>query len=87
MIATVLEKVPKEYGTVLTIKQWMKGSDLTMADLQEAMMQLFRTTHGVETENEDKNKMGLAMADIKCYRCGKKGHKGYQCNKKACGKK
>eukprot|EP00957_Ditylum_brightwellii_P090737 6910518-Ditylum_brightwellii.AAC.1 len=87
MIAMVLEKAPKEYGTVLTVKQRTKGSNLTMADLQEAMTQLFRTTHGVEDETEDKNKMGMAMADIKYYRCGKKGHKGYQCNKKACGKK
>eukprot|EP00957_Ditylum_brightwellii_P147610 11241369-Ditylum_brightwellii.AAC.1 len=75
MITTVLEKAPKEYGMVLTVKQRTKGSDLTMADLQEAMTQLFRATHGVETENEDKNKTSLAMADIKCYRCGKKGHK------------
>eukprot|EP00957_Ditylum_brightwellii_P208978 15359734-Ditylum_brightwellii.AAC.1 len=87
MIATVLEKAPKEYGTVLTVEQRMKGSNLTMVDLQETMTQLFRTTHRVEDETEDKNEMGLTMADIKCYRCGKKGHKGYQCNKKAREKK
>eukprot|EP00957_Ditylum_brightwellii_P175305 13345757-Ditylum_brightwellii.AAC.1 len=57
MIATVLEKVPKEYGTVLTIEQRTKGESLIMADLQEAMTQLFCTTHGREAETEDKNEM------------------------------
>eukprot|EP00957_Ditylum_brightwellii_P105673 8058491-Ditylum_brightwellii.AAC.1 len=53
-----------------------------MADLQEAMTQLFRTTHGSKAETEDKDEMGLSMTDDRCYRCGKKGHKGYQCKKK-----
>eukprot|EP00957_Ditylum_brightwellii_P014608 1100852-Ditylum_brightwellii.AAC.1 len=53
-----------------------------MADLQEAMTQLFRTTHGSEAETEDQEEMGLFVSDDKCYRCGKKGHKAYQCRKK-----
>eukprot|EP00957_Ditylum_brightwellii_P184573 14057643-Ditylum_brightwellii.AAC.1 len=87
MIATVLEKAPKEYGTVLTVEQRTQGGGLTLAHLQEAMTQLWRTLYGGENENDDKNEMGLAIADITCYRCGKKGHKGYQCNKKTRGKK
>eukprot|EP00957_Ditylum_brightwellii_P168767 12846279-Ditylum_brightwellii.AAC.1 len=82
MIATVLEKAPKEYGTVLTVEQRTKGASLTMADLQEAMTQLFRTTHSSEVETEDKDEMGLSMTDDRCYQCRKKGHKGYQCKKK-----
>eukprot|EP00957_Ditylum_brightwellii_P064136 4865639-Ditylum_brightwellii.AAC.1 len=37
IIATVLEKAPKEYKTVLTVEQRTKGSALTMSNLQEAM--------------------------------------------------
>eukprot|EP00957_Ditylum_brightwellii_P211345 15366072-Ditylum_brightwellii.AAC.5 len=40
MIDTVLEKAPKEYGTVLTLEQRTIGSSLTMTNLQEALVQL-----------------------------------------------
>jgi hypothetical protein len=39
-IATVLEKDPREYGTVLTVEQRSKGNNLTLEDLCDAMSQL-----------------------------------------------
>jgi hypothetical protein len=42
-IATVLEKAPGEYGTVLTVEQRSKGNNLVLEDLYDAMAQLWRT--------------------------------------------
>src|SRR5688572_29277634 len=53
MIATVLEKAPWEYSTVLTCEQRVKGAALTMIDLAEAMNQLWRTMN-TGTEETDK---------------------------------
>eukprot|EP00957_Ditylum_brightwellii_P001433 112010-Ditylum_brightwellii.AAC.1 len=61
-IATVLDKAPTEYSTVLTCKQRQKGSALSMTDLQLAMTQLYCTMYG----------------DVRGYNCGGKGHKAFQ---------
>eukprot|EP00957_Ditylum_brightwellii_P100012 7621679-Ditylum_brightwellii.AAC.1 len=63
LIATVLQKAPKEYGMVLTCEQRTKGNLLTMNDLNETMSQLFRTLYGKDSSNEDNNEMGLSNTD------------------------
>jgi hypothetical protein len=44
-IATVLEKAPKEYGTLLTVDQRSKGNNMNLEDLHDAMSQLWRTLY------------------------------------------
>jgi hypothetical protein len=80
-IATVLEKAPKEYGTVLTVEQRSKGSKLVLEDLYDAMSQLRRTLYRDDTETGEGEEIGLASTDshVTCYRCKKRGHKAYQC--------
>eukprot|EP00957_Ditylum_brightwellii_P121077 9235379-Ditylum_brightwellii.AAC.1 len=63
MITTVLEKAPKEYGTVLTCKQRNKGAHLTMKDLHEAMMQLSRRLYG-QDEIEDGQNEGTRDSSV-----------------------
>ena len=41
LIATVLKKAPEEYMSVLTCEQRVKGTNLTLTDLEEAMTQLY----------------------------------------------
>ena len=79
LIATVLEKAPKEYSTVLTCEQRAKGSNLTMKDLEEAMSQLWRTMYGKQNDKGGKE-MSLASSNkvFKCYKCGKNGHKAFE---------
>jgi len=84
LIATVLEKAPKEYSTVLTCEQRAKGTSLVMADLLEAMNQLWRTMYNKSSgDDADSGEIGLfgagASDGIVCYRCGKKGHKAFKC--------
>eukprot|EP00957_Ditylum_brightwellii_P150427 11454371-Ditylum_brightwellii.AAC.1 len=53
-----------------------------MADLQSAMMQLYRTMYGERKGgNSGIPEVGLATvgSNIKCYNCDKKGHKAFQC--------
>src|SRR5687767_9068436 len=78
MIATVLEKAPREYSTVLTCEQRVKGATLTMIDLAEAMNQLWRTMN-TGTEETDKEVSLMSNKNITCYKCDKKGHKAFQC--------
>jgi hypothetical protein len=62
-IATVLEKAPKEYGTVLTVEQRSKGSKLVLEDLYDAMSQLRRTLYRDDTEINKEYK--IRMSDVK----------------------
>ena len=80
LIATVLEKAPREYSTVLTCEQRMKGAGLALTDLAEAMNQLWRTMNTGNEEN-DKEMSLMSKEGVTCYKCGKKGHKAFQCGK------
>jgi hypothetical protein len=76
----VLEKAPKEYGTVLTVEQRSKGNNLNFEDPHDAMSKLWRTLYQDETDAGGGDEIGLANADsnITCYRCKKTGHKAFQ---------
>jgi hypothetical protein len=78
-IATVLEKAPKEYGTVLTVEQRSKGNNLNSEDLHDDKSQLWRTLYQNETVAGGGDEIWLASADsnITCYRCKKTGHKAF----------
>ena len=70
-------KVPTEYKKVLLTESQVKGEALTMRDYERAMRDHYRLHYGDETSPVQN--IGL----ISCYRCGKEGHKGYQCTAKA----
>src|SRR5688572_13258889 len=78
LIATVLEKAPWEYSTVLTCEQRVKGVSLALSDLCDAMNQLWRT---MNSGNEESGKeVSLMSKDgVTCCKCGKKGHKAFEC--------
>ena len=78
LFATVLEKAPQEYMSVLTCEQRKQGNALTLKDLEEAMTQLYRAMQG-QAESESSQEIGLLSSDVKCYWCKKMGHKAYQC--------
>jgi len=81
LIATVLEKAPAEYSSVITSEQRHKGDSLQMSDLSDAMNQLWRTMYGKSDDSSKDTEIGLfnGSGDIVCYRCKKKGHKAFQC--------
>jgi hypothetical protein len=78
-IATVLEKAPREYGTVLTVEQRSKGNNLTLEDLYDAMSQLWRTLYRDDIEVGDGAEIGLTSTEsqLTCYRCKKRGIKHF----------
>ena len=60
LIATVLEKAPREYMSVLTTEQRVQGTRLTMNHLEEAMTQLYRSLYGSGSE-EKGDEIGLRV--------------------------
>eukprot|EP00957_Ditylum_brightwellii_P105366 8032465-Ditylum_brightwellii.AAC.1 len=52
-----------------------------MNNLQSAMTQLFRTMYREKKGDKEAPEVSLSSTDkgIKCYNCGEKGHKAYQC--------
>jgi hypothetical protein len=80
-IATILEKAPREYGTVLTVEQRSKGNNLTLEDLYDARSQLWKTLYRDDTEVGEGAEIGLTSTEsqLTCYRCKKRGHKAFQC--------
>jgi hypothetical protein len=84
LIAVVLDAAPAEYQAVLTAEQRRRGTDLCVADLEEAMNQFWRQNQSPRTGGNDKNdgnEVSLAAGDFggTCYRCKKKGHRANQC--------
>eukprot|EP00957_Ditylum_brightwellii_P029809 2254800-Ditylum_brightwellii.AAC.1 len=79
-IATVLDKAPVEYSTVLTCEQRTKVSAMTMLDLEEAMSQLYRSMYSKDGNNDEGKEIRLSTTDNSVrFRCGKKGHRSFQC--------
>ena len=55
MLATVLEKAPQEYASILATEERRKGTALTLEDLEAAMDMKFRIRYGVRgTKRESK---------------------------------
>eukprot|EP00957_Ditylum_brightwellii_P015212 1146098-Ditylum_brightwellii.AAC.1 len=58
-----------------------------MGHLQEAMTQLYKTSHGSSNASDDMPEVGLLATGggITCFNCGEEGHKAFQCNKRSNG--
>ena len=89
MIAATLSKAPSIYGSVLTSVLREKGSALKINDLQEALKEHWRIRHNLVSEgeeiedddskDEEKETALNAVANVKCYNCGQRGHKKNNC--------
>ena len=85
LIATVLAAAPSRYRSILTTEQQIRGADLTLNYLEDAMRQLFLQTNlerrkGNEKSKSDNNvEVTLGAFDGVCYLCLKKGHKVHFC--------
>ena len=79
LIAVVLDKATMDYKSILTTEQRVKGSLVTLEDLQSTMNQHWRQIGG-NNETEKNNKISLAaVSGIICFKCSKKGHKASVC--------
>lgn len=82
LIAVVMEKAPRKYASVMTVVQATKGDNLCLQDISKVMNDLYRMDmSNLKLDNkETKKEVVLGAVDgIKCYTCGKSGHKSYQC--------
>ena len=94
LFAVVLDAAPAAYKAILTTEQGIKGTALTMEDLESTMMQQWRQTFQKKPENKntDSNKITLMGSTTTgsfngtCYNCQQKGHRANQCPTKKKGK-
>jgi hypothetical protein len=90
LIAVVMQKAPRKYMNMIAMTQDRKGVNLELADLKKTMEEFHRMDVGnlkFDKESETKKReIALAGVDgaggVKCYTCGKAGHKSYQCKSK-----
>jgi hypothetical protein len=90
VLAAAIRAVPKEYKAVVTCEQPIKGTLITITDLELAMHQHWRAIKHMNKTKRSKfdKELTLSAFDGTCFNCGKKGHKSTKCkNKKKAGGK
>jgi hypothetical protein len=89
LMAVVLNAAPKEYKSVLTTEQRIKGNALTLDDLESAMTQLYRQMYpreGTNGRNDMDSEIALSAFNGICFKCNKRGHKASDCTSSGAGK-
>ena len=73
LMASVMEKAPEKYASVLAVEERVKGDTLTLDDLEQAMTSQYRIDKG-RKEKTNTKELSLTGFDGKCYKCNKVGH-------------
>ena len=91
-VSQVFKGSLKEYLIVLRDVKRANGSRLTLDDLEEEVLELYRLQHmGDDDEDEENNETSLATPGAewanktfkgKCYKCHKEGHRAFECPEK-----
>ena len=83
MIATMISVAPSKYKPIVSAEQRLKGNQLKLQDLEEAMSQYWRQSrNSMRKTNEEDYEVGLSSLNGKCYKCQKFGHKASNCKMK-----
>ena len=86
LLTEAMVKVPKQYKAVIASEIRKNGAGLTLDDIQEAMNTLYgikiNNSHGGRSDDDNGETALNAVGKITCYKCGKIGHKAYQCRLK-----
>ena len=78
LMASVMEKAPAQYASVLAVEERVKGNSLTLFHLEQAMRSQYRITKGRKDKTNHKE-LSLTGFDGKCYKCNKTGHRANKC--------
>jgi len=88
MVSAVINAVPNVYVETVATERRLKGNQLTLDDLEDALDSKYRLARGNNKNDVDDKEMGLAgvgSSGVKCFTCGAMGHKSFQCPKGANG--
>ena len=78
LMASVMEKAPERYASVLAVEERVSGDMLTLTHLEQAM----RSQYRIVKERKDKTnhkELSLTGFDGKCYKCNKVDHRANKC--------
>jgi hypothetical protein len=76
-IAVIMGAAPKEYISVITMEERIKGDQMTLKDREAVMYQQWRQTNG-PTERQETEIILAAFGGF-CYQYKQKGHKADSC--------
>jgi hypothetical protein len=77
LIAVIMGAAPENYLSIITSEQQVKGSLMTLVDLEIVMYQLWHQSKGLIDKHT--TKISLAGFEGYCYQCKQKVHKTDAC--------
>jgi Zinc knuckle len=85
IVSTVLRAAPQPYKSTITAVQVMRGNQMTMTDLEDAMDLYYRNSinNGKVTSRAEEGEVVLSGFTGNCYKCGEAGHTKANCPKNA----
>ena len=80
LLSTMIGAAPREYADTIRQAVASHGTTLDIDTLEDEMRETWRLMYGrYNTTNETNNEVALGTMSLKCYNCGKEGHKAVAC--------